>query len=231
MITKSVTDTNKNAKVYVVPCSWMGSLMKYIHQCNSDDPSCPPPGRIEIAPLLSTDAANANANAIANLTPTAQGGSAEPGAVDSRAARRERWTRMKEAGEQSRRLSQGLEFGKEYTFVGDGLWTLLSNKFGFDVSLHFNVVDQDHNANNTGMGDGDQVTGLIGGGPNLDDAMTGGNRKVVHVPDGDVVVLPRDGKFDYTVISSNSSCDAQGDCSSSGLISEDGSEANVSAKK
>ena len=119
---------------------------------------------------------------------------------DERAARREKWTRKKEAegkddnppsteisasannnqtNEQvMMHLKHGMAFNQNFTLVGNGLWTLLSNKFGYDLSVYFEVelkLDEIMNSdvNGNGNGNGEDVnmhmymagteSGLIGG--------------------------------------------------------------------
>jgi hypothetical protein len=184
--------------------------------------------------------------------------------LDERSERRKRWTRIKQAEEQIAnrtntninananantnhpRIRNNLTFGKDYTLVGEGLWTLLSHKFGFDTKLEFEVHTQDKNERMYMAG---TETGLIGG--SLEDvdvdgdvnvdvndpANDGGdsNSKVVRIGD-QLVSLPPDGKFDYSVLPTNDDEDVHGhghasaipnnivdDRSTGGLVSEDDS--------
>ena len=119
---------------------------------------------------------------------------------DERAARREKWTRKKEAegkdddpssteisasannnqtNEQvMMHLKHGMAFNQDFTLVGKGLWTLLSNKFGYDLSVYFEVevkldeiMNTDVNVNGNGNGEDVNMhmymagteSGLIGG--------------------------------------------------------------------
>lgn len=166
---QDIASGNGASKVYIVPCQWMAKLMKFIEE---PDPTASikqsrPPGQILIGPLLERDETIESNVAL----------SSSPSSLDDRTARRERWSKIKQAQEGN--VRKGLEFGKDYTFVGDGLWTLFSNKFGFDFSLALDIEDEEIKPQ-----DGERSTT---------------SRRVVTVGD-DVVLLPKDGRFDYDSI-------------------------------
>jgi len=222
MLNANNTNASDSDKVYIVSCQWMINLMKYIHESNessTDADADAAPGKMMIAPLLQTDdtAATAAGATCANSSPSSS-------TTDDRTARRERWSRIKETKDgniSSASLKKGLKFGQDYTLVGEGLWTLLSSKFGYDDSLQFEIGwkkgDKDMSMYMAGT-----ETGLIGGSTDDNNNDTSsGDKKVVKVVD-EVVLLPQDGKIDYSrIINANSSGD-----DNDGLVSEDGSVSN-----
>jgi len=189
--------TRTGEKVYIVPSKWMANLMRFIQQADNDGLSRSP-GKISNGALLQID--HAVVDPIAVAAAAAEAAVAMKAAslplngaqVDDRTARRERWTQIKQAKEGN--VRKGLVLGQDYTLVGEGLWTLLSSKFGFDVSLKLDIEDEKKQVVKEGA-----------------DCPMGAAKRLVNVG-GDMLVLPSDGKFDYSSLVPDSD---------EGLVSED----------
>jgi hypothetical protein len=193
--------TGTGEKVYIVPSKWMANLMIFMVQANGQSKS---PGKISNGALLEIEhtvvdpiaVAAAAAEAAVALKAASDGTQ-----VDDRTARRERWTQIKQAKEGN--VRKGLVFGQDYTLVGEGLWTLLSSKFGFDVSLKLDI----ENDKGSALQEYQDSTGAV--------------KRLVNVG-GILMPLPRDGKFDYSSLVPDSE---------EGLISDDNDPADsVSAR-
>ena len=207
----------------------MAAFMGCIQQSNADSTAASP-GKILNTPLLQT-------SDFGHDISSASGDNGNDGAltVDERTARRERWTRIKQAEEEdddqaasSQSLKNGLTFGQDYSLVGDGLWTLLSNKFGSDVCLNFDVEEQSEGEKeHMNMFMAGTESGLIGGNTPANDVKDTPTRKVVKIGD-DVVPLPENGTFDYDELRPRNAND---DRSSGGLVSEDDSSRRVSTPR
>jgi len=195
--------TGNGEKFYIIPCTWMANLVKYINQSAHNSSSGP--GKISVAPLLqkeddtlgsaaeslvSVSATSTSTVSAADLEGTTLNLSSSPSSVDDRSARRERWSQMKQAKEG--KVRKGLVFGQDYTLVGENVWMLLSSKFGFDVSLSLNIEEGSD-------GDGDDIKAAVDADVNADglDCAMGTVKRVVNVG-GDTLSLPIDGRFDYS---------------------------------
>lgn len=175
-------------KLYVVPCQWMASLMQYLSRAKDSVQNIPPDsmGKIFMEHLLQPDELEFGASVAPNAVQT------QVTAVDERTARRERWTKMKRAKEG--KIRKDLKFGIDYTLVGEGLWTLLSSKFGFDISLAFDVEEQENADEDLSMSGNKQEESDPRHSRNISRTST---TKLVRVGN-EVVNLPADGKFDYS---------------------------------
>lgn len=164
----------------------MASLMQYIQANDSlEDSRAVQVGKIIIGPLLQPDDVSIGLSSSPLSAENA-------GFVDDRTARRERWTKIKQAQEGN--IRKDLKFGIDYTLVGDGLWTLLSSKFGFDFSLTFKIEEQEHMAGSDSFMSGNEIESNF---PNVQTAAVTSSIKIVRVGD-QIVTLPKDGKFDYS---------------------------------
>lgn len=225
--------TGNGEKFYIIPCTWMANLVKYINQSAHNSSSGP--GKISVAPLLqkeddtlgsaaeslvSVSATSTSTVSAADLEGTTLNLSSSPSSVDDRSARRERWSQMKQAKEG--KVRKGLVFGQDYTLVGENVWMLLSSKFGFDVSLSLNIEEGSD-------GDGDDIKAAVDADVNADglDCAMGTVKRVVNVG-GDTLSLPIDGRFDYSELVPDSDDAVSDDDGPAELQAESSSEGTQS---
>lgn len=198
------TIATRGGKLYIVPRRWMAALMDFIGDDDDglDASRGEEVGKIIIEPLLQPDDVNIGLSSSPLSTDNS-------GFVDDRTARRERWTKIKQAKEGN--IRKDLKFLIDYTLVGEGLWTLLSSKFGFDFSLTFMIEEQGHVMDNDSSMNGNEVD--IDSPNNVEATAVTPSIKIVRVGN-QTVTLPADGKFDYSSLLSLEDEDDDNDVSS-----------------
>jgi hypothetical protein len=113
---------NRNLEFYVIPVGWMNSCLPFLLGKTDQRPEA----KIANAPLLESE------------HPVSSSDDEEEMNERKRRLRRQRWQERQRYHvdiDKSVSLRAGLVHGKDFYLIGPYAWTLLSSKFGYDVSL------------------------------------------------------------------------------------------------